>query len=227
MNCPSSQSICLHSTGVEWDEERLARRYAFLRGIRSEVRLDLLYYPYWLLELRGRAAWRFFGEKPVDMLLISDGRSGHCRRISAPPALREERLHPVETDAPEKGSFLPARLEKPESCGSSGARDARAHVAPALLGEEEATREAESFALKAWTRRCNLPLGPRAELACTERKAVFLHKPFWIMTPDRNAEPRGGKLFIFDASTGLGGLSEYWSIAEYIMFQSTVAPSAD
>ena len=47
------------------------------------------------------------------------------------------------------------------------------------------------------------------------------------MTPDGDAEQRKEKLFIFDASTGLGGLSEYWNIAEYVMeLRGRNAPSA-
>lgn len=55
---PQTDAILLNSTRVEWDENRLARRYAFFRRLRGRVRLDLLYYPYWLAELRGRAKWR-------------------------------------------------------------------------------------------------------------------------------------------------------------------------
>ena len=55
--------MTLTSTGVEWDEDSLAKRYAFFRKVRNEVRLDLLYYPYWVIELHGRATWRFFGQK--------------------------------------------------------------------------------------------------------------------------------------------------------------------
>ena len=45
---PQTDAILLNSTRVEWDENRLARRYAFFRRLRGRVRLDLLYYPYWL-----------------------------------------------------------------------------------------------------------------------------------------------------------------------------------
>lgn len=186
----------------------------------GRVRLDLLYYPYWLAELRGRAKWRFFGERPLVLLLAVDARSGRCLRISAPPALREESLVPAGTVKGE--GFFPPSLKAP---GDS--RTVQAHVAGNHIGEECAKRAAETFALSAWGRRCNLPLGPRADIVCTDRQIALLHKPFWIMTPDGDAEQRKEKLFIFDASTGLGGLSEYWNIAEYVMeLRGRNAPSA-
>ena len=217
---PQTDAILLNSTRVEWDENRLARRYAFFRRLGGRVRLDLLYYPYWLAELRGRAKWRFFGERPLVLLLAVDARSGRCLRISAPPALREESLVPAGTVKGE--GFFPAVLE-----GAGDSRTVQAHVAGNHIGEECAKRAAETFALSAWGRRCNLPLGPRADIVCTDRQIALLHKPFWIMTPDGDAEQRKEKLFIFDASTGLGGLSEYWNIAEYVMeLRGRNAPSA-
>lgn len=217
---PQTDAILLNSPRVEWDENRLARRYAFFRRRRGRVRLDLLYYPYWLAELRGRAKWRFFGERPLVLLLAVDARSGRCLRISAPPALREESLVPAGTVKGE--GFFPAVLE-----GAGDSRTVQAHVAGNHIGEECAKRAAETFALSAWGRRCNLPLGPRADIVCTDRQIALLHKPFWIMTPDGDAEQRKEKLFIFDASTGLGGLSESWNIAEYVMeLRGRNAPSA-
>ena len=217
---PQTDAILLNSTRVEWDENRLARRYAFFRRLRGRVRLDLLYYPYWLAELRGRAKWRFFGERPLVLLLAVDARSGRCLRISAPPALREESRVPAGTVKGE--GVFPAVLE-----GAGDSRTVQAHVAGNHIGEECAKRAAETFALSAWGRRCNLPLGPRADIVCTDRQIALLHKPFWIMTPDGDAEQRKEKLFIFDASTGLGGLSEYWNIAEYVMeLRGRNAPSA-
>ena len=203
--------MTLTSTGVEWDEDSLAKRYAFFRKVRNEVRLDLLYYPYWVIELHGRATWRFFGQKAVAMLLVSDARSGRCLRISAPPVLCEEHILPSETE--EESPFFPAELKS----GSGSSVQTRAHIAPALHEEDAVIQTAETFALSAWNRRYNLPLGPRADIACTEKKALFLHKPFWIMTMKEAQTAQKEKMFIFDASTGLGGLSEYWNVAEYAM----------
>ena len=200
--------ICLCSSGLLWDGRRLAARYAFLRRRRGEVRLDLLYYPYRLLEIHGVAAWRFFGKRPLCLLLAQDARTGACLRVPSFPALREEKL--VFLPGEGRAGFCPARMEGPGLAGQ-----APAHVAPPSCSGEEADKEAEAFALAAWGRRCNLPLGPRADIRLTGKKAFFLHKPFWIMRPE--AEPSDGKIFLFDASTGLGGVSEYWNVAEYAL----------
>lgn len=205
-----TDGMLLSSTGVAWDEERLAGRYAFFRKLRDKVSLRLIYYPYWLMEPHGTATWRFFGTKPVAMLMVTDARSRRCLRISAPPLLKEERLLPAE--ASEKTPFFPAVLEN-----ESFSLKVQAHIAPALYEEESAKRQAEDFALKAWNRKCNLPLGPRAALACTDIAATFLYKPFWLMTTEEKTQDGRDKLFIFDASTGIGGLSEYWNVAEYAM----------
>lgn len=60
----SARNMLLHSTGVTWDEKSLLRRYSFLRRIQSGVELRLLYYPYWLLELRGHAHWNSSARAP-------------------------------------------------------------------------------------------------------------------------------------------------------------------
>ena len=205
-----TDGILLSSTGVAWDEERLAARYSFFRKLRDKVSLRLIYYPYWLMELHGTATWRFFGTKPVAMLLVTDSRSGRCQRISAQPVLREERIFPTgQTKSP---AFFPAVLESAETT-----RSVQVHVAPVAYDEEDAKRQAEDFALKAWGRKCNLPLGPRAALACTNIVTTFLYKPLWLMTTEEKTQDGKDKLFIFDATTGLGGLSEYWNVAEYVM----------
>ncbi len=205
-----SDGIPLSSTGVAWDEERLAGRYAFFRKLRDKVSLRLIYYPYWLMELHGTATWRFFGTKPVAMLLVADARSGRCLRISAPPMLKEERILPAESSGTE--AFVPACVKNEDFSLSVST-----HIAPAVQDEESVKRQAEDFALKAWNRKCNLPLGPRATLACTNIVTTFLYKPFWLMTTEEKTKDGKDRLFIFDASTGIGGLSEYWNVAEYVM----------
>ena len=199
--------MILPSSGLEWDEERLAARYAFLRRRRHEVRLDLLYYPYWLLHVQGRAEWRFFGRKTLDLLLIEDGRTGRCFRVSSFPRCREEKIHCAErTD----GDFVPAGLEV-----EGVQRAVRVHVAPRRREQEPAEAEAGAFASALWNRRCNLPLGPHADIRCTGLETLFLYKPFWIMRPDGMTEETA-KMFVFDASTGLGGVSEYWRVVTYV-----------
>lgn len=201
-------SLTLCSSGLEWDEGALAGRYAFLRKRKEDVRLDLLYYPYQLFHVQGRAHWRFFGERPLEMLVVTDARTGKCLRVSSFPRFFQERLSfelPEHTDV-----FSPALLTD-----DGGTREVSVCVVAPMYGEEEASGKAESFALSAWSRRCNLPLGPRADIRCTAKKTFFLYKPFWIMRPKEH--PAGGKMFVFDATTGLGGVSEYWNVVEYVL----------
>lgn len=91
------------------------------------------------------------------------------------------------------------------------------HVVRPLCDRKTVQQQAETFALAAWRRRCNLPLGPRANISCTGAAVVLLHKPFWLLTAQPTIKNNGNKLFVFDASTGLGGVSEYWNVVEYIM----------
>lgn len=203
-------TVTLCSSGLEWDEESLVSRYAFLRRRRSEVSLDLLYYPYWLFHVRGTAAWRFFGHRPLEMLLVVDARSGRCQRVSSVPRFYEEKLLFEQEGAEE--AFLPVTLE-----AENGTRRLSAHVAPFLLDGKMAEQSAETFALASWGRRCNLPLSPRADISCTEKNSFFLYKPFWIMRPNSSGTQDKEKMFVFDATTGLGGVSEYWNVVEYIL----------
>ena len=189
-----SDGIPVFSTGVAWDEERLAGRYAFFRKLRDRVTLRLIYYPYWLMEPHGTATWRIFGTKPVAMLLVADARSGRCLRISAPPVLKEERIFP--TGSSETETFFPAGLKNEDTSLS-----VLVHIAPAVQDEESVKRQAGEFALKAWNRKCNLPLGPRATLACTNIVTTFLYKPFWLMTTEEKTKDGKDRLFIFDATT--------------------------
>lgn len=201
-------TLTLNSSGLAWDTEALCARYAFLRKRREEVRLDLLYYPYRLFHLRGQASWRFFGKRPLEMLLVVDARTGKCLRVSSFPEVCEERIvFEHGNAAPE---FSPARVE-----ADGQALEASAHVAAAVLDEAEAASKAEAFAIAAWRRRCNLPLGPRADIRCSESSSRLLCKPFWIMRPKER--PAEGKMFVFDATTGLGGVSEYWNVVEYVL----------
>ena len=203
--------ICsLSSSGLVWNEEHLAARYAFLRRRRDEVTLDLLYYPYWLFHVQGTATWRFFGEKPLEVMLVCDARTGRCQRVSSFPELREESLS--FDGAGDSARVAPALLK-----ADGENRQVSACVVPLKYGEAQAGEAAEAFALSLWRRRCNLPLGPRAAIRCTEKRPLFLYKPFWIMRPKARPEPGPGKMFVFDASTGLGGVSEYWNVVEYVL----------
>lgn len=193
-----------------WDEEHLAARYAFLRRRRDEVTLDLLYYPYWLFSMQGTAAWRFFGEKPLEALLVADACTDRCQRVSSFPELREESL---SFDGVEDSAHFASALLRADGME----RQVSACVVPLKSGEAQAGAAAEAFALSLWRRRCNLPLGPRAVIRCTEKKPLFLYKPFWIMRPKARSESGPGKMFVFDASTGLGGVSEYWNVVEYVL----------
>ena len=222
MKSLSARSMTLRSTGVTWDEESLTRRYGFLRRIRNDVSLELIFYPYWLIELHGRAVWHLFGARPLAMLVAADARSGRCLRISTPPMLFMERLSPAATDFAEQSPFFPAGLE-----GQHSLKNVNAHVVRPLCDRKTVQNSAETFALTAWHRRCNLPLGPRADISCTDSTAVLLHKPFWIMTARPAAENGRNKLFVFDASTGLGGVSEYWNVVEYVMSLESNAPAED
>ena len=143
----------------------------------------------------------------MEMLLVSDGRTGRCRRVSSLPQPAEERLVLSE----ETDGFSPARFEAEAESGT-----ALAHVAQPLLDQSAAEAEAEAFALAAWNRRCNIPLGPRADIRCGHREVSLFYKPFWIMQPKVRPESGVEKMFIFDASTGLGGVTEYWSVVEYV-----------
>ena len=221
MKSLSARSMTLRSTGVTWDEESLTRRYGFLRRVRNEVSFKLVFYPYWVLELHGRAIWRLFGARPLAMLVVADARSGRCLQISAPPVLTMERLRPATTALSKQSSFFPAGLEGQHV----PSKDVRAHVVRPLCDRKAVQNNAETFALAAWRRRCNLPLGPRADISCTDSTAVLLHKPFWIMTAQSNVKNGRNKLFVFDASTGLGGVSEYWNVVEYIMALDQDAPA--
>lgn len=222
MKSLSARSMTLRSTGVTWNEESLTRRYGFLRRIRNDVSLELIFYPYWLIELHGRAVWRLFGARPLAMLVAADARSGRCLRISTPPVLFMERLRPAATALLGQSPFFPAGLE-----GQHALNNVNAHVVRPLCDRKTVQNSAETFALAAWHRRCNLPLGPRADISCTDSTAVLLHKPFWIMTARPSAEDGRNKLFVFDASTGLGGVSEYWNVVEYVMGLESNAQAED
>ncbi len=200
----------LPSSGLVWDEERLAARYAFLRRRRDEVTLELLYYPYWLFHVRGSATWRFFGERPLEGLLVCDACTGRCQRVSSFPEWREES---VSFD----GGGDPAHFAAEKLKENGEERQVSACVVPLKYGEAQAGEGAEAFALDLWRRRCNLPLGPRAAIRCTEKTSLFLYKPFWVMRPKKEPESGQGKMFVFDASTGLGGVSEYWNVVEYVL----------
>lgn len=203
--------ICsLPSSGLVWDEEHLAARYAFLRRRRDEVTLELLYYPYWLFSMQGTATWRFFGEKPLEILLVCDAGTGRCQRVSSFPEMREESLS--FDGSGDSARFAPGMLR-----ADGMERQVYACVVPLKVGEAQAGDAAEAFALSLWRRRCNLPLGPRAAIHCTEKRPLFLYKPFWIMRPKARPESGPGKMFVFDASTGLGGVSEYWNVVEYVL----------
>lgn len=222
MKSLSARSMILRSTGVTWNEESLTRRYGFLRRIRNDVSLELIFYPYWLIELHGRAVWRLFGARPLAMLVAADARSGRCLRISTPPVLFMERLRPAATALSGQSPFFPAWLE-----GQHALNNVNAHVVRPLCDRKTVQNSAETFALAAWRRRCNLPLGPRADISCTDSTAVLLHKPFWIMTARPATEDGRNKLFVFDASTGLGGFSEYWNVVEYVMSLESNAQAED
>ena len=222
MKSLSARSMILRSTGVTWNEESLTRRYGFLRRIRNDVSLELIFYPYWLIELHGSAVWRLFGARPLAMLVAADARSGRCLRISTPPMLFMERLSPAATALSGQSPFFPAGLE-----GQHALNHVNAHVVRPLCDRKTVQNSAETFALAAWRRRCNLPLGPCADISCTDSTAVLLHKPFWIMTARPAAEDGRNKLFVFDASTGLGGVSEYWNVVEYVMSLESKAPAED
>lgn len=196
----------VRSSGLFWNRERLYGRYKFLRELREEVSFDLLYYPYWFVRLAGTVKWRFWGAKRAEQLRILDGRTARSLRLLSAPELIEETVEFLEE--PAGGRFAAARVL---SGGEALAVDGL-HVAPFAADREEALRRGREDALREMLRFYNRPLGFRAEIEPTELEAESLYKPFWVM---RAANDRD-KAFVFDASTGLGGVAEYWNVVEYL-----------
>ncbi len=202
------------STGCLWSPERLRERYKFLRKLKEAVRFDLLYYPYWVLAQAGHLKGRWFAARPLFQYRVIDAVRGKNYRISALP--EEHTEHPEFTE--------------------DAAAERRVRQAPCRLSETEARAAADEATLKEWNRKFNRAWRPRVALNMDRTDCRLVYKPFWIMTPadqpeltawpefsatpaspatvDETAARR--RLFLFDATTGLGGLAEFWHVVEYL-----------
>ncbi len=198
------------STGCLWSPERLRQRYKFLRKLKEAVRFDLLYYPYWVLAQAGRLKGRWFAARPLLQYRIVDAVRGKNYRISALPEEYVE--HPAFTEAGFTGEAPAER---------------RARQAPCRLGEAEARAAADEATLREWNRKFNRAWRPKIALTLDHTDCRLLYKPYWIMAPadqpELTAWPESGpetaarrRLFLFDATTGLGGLAEFWHVVEYL-----------
>lgn len=177
----------LPCTGLLWDVERLRARYKFLRKVTEAVRFELVYYPYWVLCQQGNLKGRWFKARPLEQYRAIDAVQGKNYRITTPPERYEEQ--------PAPGSLL----------------------AEARLDEAEAARLGGEATLKEWNRKYNRPWRPRVALALDSTQAELLWKPYWLMTPEE--QPEGDerrRMFVFDATTGLGGVAEFWHVVEYV-----------
>ncbi len=89
---------------------------------------------------------------------------------------------------------------------------ARTHIAQCRVTESQALERAYNDAKRDMGRFYNRPLGFMATMTSLAREAVPVCKPFWIMRSQSHRE----RLFVFDASTGLGGVAEYWNVVDYL-----------
>lgn len=199
----------LPSTGLHWDIPRLHKRYAFLRKLKETVAFRLLYYPYWFLHFSESITWPVLGTKYVDQLRIMDGRTGRSYKLISPPETAPERMTPQETA---EGRFVLTQVAREEQILAQ----AEMHTVTALLGEEEALQRGEYDAHRELGRFYNRPLGFMAEIKTRASEALLLYKPFWIMRPRAGCAPEKQRIFVFDASTGIGGTAEYWNVVEYM-----------
>lgn len=199
----------LSSTGLHWDIPRLHKRYAFLRKLKETVAFRLLYYPYWFLHFSESITWPVLGTKYVDQLRIMDGRTGRSFKLISSPETAPERTSPQGTA---EGHFVLTQVAR----GEQILAQAEMHTVAALVGEEEALQRGEHDAQRELGRFYNRPLGFMAEIKTKASEALLLYKPFWIMRPLAHCAPEKQRIFVFDASTGLGGTAEYWNIVEYM-----------
>lgn len=209
----------LSSSGLNWTVPALYKRYGFLRRLKEEVFFDLLYYPYWVLRYREELSWRFFGKRQVEELRILDGVSARSQKLIQAPESVRERI--VFAEGPEDCVHPDNALK---TCGGRQFAEAlvfrdedflvraRAHVVSCTVTKEEALQKGYSDLLRDMGKFYNRPLGLWATMTSLGQEAARICKPFWIMRSQSHEE----RLFVFDASTGLGGVAEYWNVVDYL-----------
>ena len=209
----------LSSSGLNWTVPALYKRYGFLRRLKEEVFFDLLYYPYWFLSYREELSWRFFGKRQVEELRILDGVSARSQKLIQAPESVRERI--VFAEGPEDCAHPDNALK---TCGGRQFAEAlvfrgedvlvraRAHVVSCTVTKEEALQKGYSDLLRDMGKFYNRPLGLWATMTSLGQEAARICKPFWIMRSQSHEE----RLFFFDASTGLGGVAEYWNVVDYL-----------
>ena len=188
----------LSSSGLNWAVPALYKRYGFLRRLKEEVFFDLLYYPYWR---------------------ILDGVSARSQKLIQAPESVRERI--VFAEGPEDCAHPDNALK---TCGGRQLAEAlvfrgedflvraRAHVVSCTVTKEEALQKGYSDLLRDMGKFYNRPLGLWATMTSLGQEAARICKPFWIMRSQSHEE----RLFVFDASTGLGGVAEYWNVVDYL-----------
>ena len=214
----------LPSSGLNWSIPALYKRYGFLRRLKEEVLFDLLYYPYWFLRFHEELSWRFFGKRVVEELRIVDGVSARTQKLIQDPESVCERV--VFDKTPEHFES-PKRAQAGSGEGVAGGRlfaqavvvrdeevlaRARAHVVPCTLTKDQALEKGHSDLVRDMGKFYNRPLGFWATMTSLGQEAAVVCKPFWIMRSQSHKD----RLFVFDASTGLGGVAEYWNVVEYL-----------
>ncbi len=222
-----STAMQLVSTGVVWDIPRLWKRYRFLRALREDVFFFRLCYPYWLCTLTGSITWPVLGRRDTAQLRILDARetrggrdvsgAGDGRDVSGVrPGTSQKLLSRPET-VPETvlPNYARADLHKPfppQRAEDRTLERCPVHVAQPLLSADDAGARAAGDGWRELQKCCNLPLGIRADIEVRTTRAELIWKPFWVMRSSSRAE----RVFVFDATTGMGGTAEYWNVISYL-----------
>ena len=154
------------STGLNWTPESLTKRYAVLRKAGADLRLDLLYYPYWVIGVQGEARGRWFPPRFLEEVSAVDAREGKVYHIVGFPEVTEENI--VEGSA--------------------------VKVLPISIECQEAKERAIAGVLKNWTRKFSHPLRPRLEVKTGKVDILAVYKPFWIASG--SPKPSGGFMVI-------------------------------
>lgn len=173
-----------------FDVPALTAKYRFLRKMPPDsVTFHLIYHPYWSSELHGLAQGRFFSKtlsKPLIQNRVCDAYTARHYLVHSEPVTEENALDAAE-------------------------------LVPALLRQEDAATAFENLCQRDWTRKHCRVWQPHVDIQLVNHRIFLIYKPFWVMVPAPMPEPHNQdeRVFVFDATTGLGGMAEFRPVLDY------------
>lgn len=196
------------STGINWGQTKIIKRYKYLRRVAATLTFNLIYYPYWVVAVSGQAKGRWFPPRSIQSFKIIDGLQKKIYNVNTEPEVFHDVIeicagnssYPIQITTGVNGDMF--SLDKIE-------------IVSHMVTREEAGALAEVCVQKEWEGKFNRPWSGHVDLRIANSLATAICKPFWVITNNNPSIPVDNRDIVLDGTTGLVGMAEFLPVLNY------------